>query len=122
MKFAWDILKKLFIKFFGKIGYLFVNNNIMKKVKLTESDLTRIIKRVINEQSNIVRGERPTDDASLYQFLKNNTDMGDEEIKFMARVLKEIQSGNINKDRGIYDFNKKFPNSVIPSHLLLFLL
>lgn len=97
------------------------NNIDMKKVKLTESDLTRIVRKVINEQS-IVRGKRPTDDASLYRFLKNNTDMGDEEIKFMSRVLKEIQSGNINKDRGIYDFHKKFPNSVIPSHLLLFLL
>ena len=94
----------------------------MKKVKLTESDLTRIIKRVINEQSNIVRGERPTDDASLYQFLKQNTDMGHEEIKFMATVLKAIQSGNVNKNNGIYDFNKRFPNSVIPAHLLLFLL
>ena len=93
----------------------------MKKVKLTESDLTRIIKRVINEQS-IIRGERPTDDESLYHFLKQNTDMGHEEIKFMASVLKAIQSGNVNKDKGIYDFNKKFPNSVIPAHLLLFLL
>lgn len=93
----------------------------MKKVKLTESDLTRIIKRVINEQS-IVRGERPTDDGTLYRFLKDNTDMSLEEIKFMSRVLKSIQSGNVNKDKGIYDFNTKFPNSVIPSHLLLFLL
>ena len=93
----------------------------MKKVKLTESDLTRIIKRVINEQS-IIRGERPTDDESLYHFLKQNTDMGHEEIKLMARILKSIQSGNINKDKGIYEFNERFPNSVIPAHLILFLL
>ncbi len=93
----------------------------MKKVKLTESELTRIVRKVINEQS-IVRGERPTDDESLYRFLKDNTDMSLEEIKFMSRVLKAIQSGNVNKDKGSYDFNKKFPNSVIPSHLLLLLL
>jgi hypothetical protein len=48
-----EILKKLFIKFFGKIEYLLVNNIDMKKkvVRLTEEDLIRIVKKVVSEQS-----------------------------------------------------------------------
>ena len=47
-----EILKKLFIKFFGKIWYLLVNNIVMKKkiIRLTEEDLVRIVKKVVNEQ------------------------------------------------------------------------
>ena len=49
-----EILKKLFIKIFGKIWYLLVNNIDMKKkvVRLTEEDLVRIVKKVVSEQSN----------------------------------------------------------------------
>jgi len=78
MKFAWDILKKLFIKIFGKIGYLFVNNIDMKKkvVRLTEEDLVRIIKKVVSEQ------------------ITSNDDVGDQldDLSKMSTVEEKILS------------------------------
>jgi hypothetical protein len=44
--------KKNSRKILGKQKYLYLNNNIMKKViRLTESDITRIVSQVLNEQS-----------------------------------------------------------------------
>jgi len=43
--------KKFSEKIYGEGKYLLLNNNIMKKViRLTESDLTRIVNQIINEQ------------------------------------------------------------------------
>jgi hypothetical protein len=45
--------KKFSEKIYGKWKYLLLKKNIMKKViRLTESDLTRIVKRVINESND----------------------------------------------------------------------
>ena len=46
-----EILKKLFIKFFGKIWYLLVNN-IMEKNILNEVNQIRQMMGLVNEQSN----------------------------------------------------------------------
>jgi hypothetical protein len=46
---------KNFWKIFGKNGYLCLKNGIMKKIiRLTESDLTKIVKRVIKEHENTI--------------------------------------------------------------------
>ena len=37
------------IKFFGNFGYLFVNYIMKKIIRLTESDLVRLVKRVLSE-------------------------------------------------------------------------
>jgi hypothetical protein len=90
----------------------------MKKIKLTESDLTRIVRRVIKEQSM----DKPTDDESLFHFLGRYTDLGNEERKWMARIFKSIQNEDVDIDKGIHDFNKKYPNATVPASLILTLL
>ena len=90
----------------------------MKKViKLTESDLTRIVKRVINEQSI----DKPTDEESLYHFLGRHTDLSDNERQYMARIFNDIQDG-IDRGKVIRRFIKKYPDAVVPAHLILALL
>ena len=44
--------KKILEKFFGKFEYLFVNYIMKKVIRLTESDLIRIVKRVIHEDED----------------------------------------------------------------------
>lgn len=99
--------------------YLLVNNLDMKKQILTESELTRIVRKIINEQSDMVK---PTDDKSLYDFLGRHTDLSNDERKDMARVFKAIQDGSVEKGKGVRDFTKKYPNTVVPASLILALL
>jgi hypothetical protein len=43
----------MFWKIFGKIWYLLVNNNTMKKtVMITEKELNRLVKKIVNEQGD----------------------------------------------------------------------
>lgn len=91
----------------------------MKKQILTESELRRIIMKVINEQSDMVK---PKDAKSLYDFLGRHTDLGNDERRFIADVYKAIQNGSVEKGKGVNDFTEKYPNAVVPASLILALL
>jgi len=121
MKFAWDILKKLFIKIFGKFWYLLVNNIDMKKkvVRLTEEDLVRIIKKVVSEQitSNDDVGDQldqlskmKTVQQSLSEYLpilnKTENELKDIEQKEMVNQVMNTNETNRSLLKNIDDFWK----------------
>jgi len=95
MKFAWDILKKLFIKIFGKIGYLFVNNNIMgQRIILSEDEKLNIQKMygLINEQRF-----KPTKNIFSYKdtikfgLKKSNISASSEIDEVLLKNLRELK-------------------------------
>jgi len=69
------ILKKLFIKFFGKIGYLFVNNIIMGQRLILSEDEKKNIQEMyglIKEQNENVINELINFLTSKYKFEKTD--------------------------------------------------
>lgn len=63
--------KKKFLEFFMEIRVFMIKENIMKRIiRLTESDLTRIVKRVIKEQSSTEEGRNNPQWVNLVSKLK----------------------------------------------------
>ena len=74
----------------------------MKKlVKLTESDLTRIVKRVINEQSeDEYDGDyAPTLKEKIEGVIRNSVTNREEVIQVLEDILRERKSANSMRDR-----------------------
>lgn len=91
----------------------------MKKVvRLTESDLIKVVQKVINEQQIT---QKPTDHISLYRLLKSNG-VEEQPARLMGDIFEAILNKKVSVKQGIYDFNKKYPNVTIPASLILTLL
>jgi hypothetical protein len=74
----------------------------MKKlVKLTESDLTRIVKRVINEQlEDEYEGDyTPSLKEKIEGVIRNSVTNREEVIQVLEDILRERKSANSMRDR-----------------------
>ena len=91
----------------------------MKKVlRLSESDFMKVVQKVINEQTIM---QKPTDAKSLYKYLEFYG-VEDDAARHMAKIFEEILKDNVSKEKGMRDFNKKYPNVTLPASIVLTLL
>ena len=78
-----------------------LGNNMKKVVRLTESDLVRIVKRTINEQleDEYEDDYTPTLKEKIESVIRNSVTNREEVIQVLEDLLREKKSANSMRDR-----------------------
>ena len=77
-----------------------LGNNMKKVIRLTESDLVKIVKRTINEEFDEYEDDyTPTLKEKIESVIRNSVSNREEVIQVLEDLLREKKSANSMRDR-----------------------